>query len=293
MSKIIRIFISLFLASYMICIVTFAFGNDGEGFDYYSPDNVYKFAEYLYKEGDYLRAAGEYQRYLLHYQGSAGDVFLKIGNCYRLAGLTGKAIAAFEKVTESKFCFPASYQIAYTYFLSKQHENSIEYINKALDDVENTSQRNKLQILLALNHLHLKRWDEVDNILDSSVTGDSEFSDIAFSFKTSAYKGANLPRKNPVFAGLLSAIVPGTGKFYCGQFGDGIYSFFLTGLTGFLAWDGFRDTGVRSIRGWVFGGMCGVFYTGNVYGSAVAARAYNYHLESDLLMSLPRDAGGW
>ena len=34
--------------------------------DYYSPENVRKFADFLYEQGDYLRAIGEYQRYLFY-----------------------------------------------------------------------------------------------------------------------------------------------------------------------------------------------------------------------------------
>ena len=34
--------------------------------DYYSPENVLQFADFLFEEGDYLRAAGEYQRYLYY-----------------------------------------------------------------------------------------------------------------------------------------------------------------------------------------------------------------------------------
>ena len=78
-----------------------------------------------------------------------------------------------------------------------------------------------------------------------------------------------------------------TGKIYCKQYGDGFYSLLLIGFTGLLAWDGFREDGVHSVRGWILGGMGGLFYAGNIYGSAISARVYNHQLEVGLLKSLP------
>jgi len=65
-----------------ICVLllwpTLCFSNDqdvgGEAaFDYFSSENILKFADHLYKNGDYLRAAGEYQRYLFSIPRSASS----------------------------------------------------------------------------------------------------------------------------------------------------------------------------------------------------------------------------
>ncbi len=281
-------------------IISFLFGcgsalgsptcDSGEDTDYYSPVNVLKFAEYLFEEGDYLRAAGEYQRYLFFSPQDADMTIYRIGLCYRLAGDRKRAIDFFRKVatgeTESGLRFAASYQIAYSYFLSDQYENSIQYLDQALRDTEDADEQGKLRLLTAFNYLHQRRWQDAEHVLVFSFRDDS-LNQTASSLRESARTGMALPRRNPLLAGLLSAVVPGVGKIYCKQYGDGLYSLFLTGVTGLLAWDGFRENGIHSARGWIFGSMCGIFYAGNVYGSAVTARVYNHHLETDLLKRLP------
>ena len=261
------------------------------GRDYYSPENILKFADHLYQEKDYLRAAGEYQRYLLHSPQDADSLLYKIGLCYRLSGDTEKAISYFRKIAPrdsvSPFRFTAAYQIAYTYFLDGQHENSLQHLNQILDDTKNAEEQGKLQILAAFNYLYQKRWSHAEHVLDSMAARDENLNLTASSLSARAREGMNLPRKSPIMAGLFSAVIPGTGKIYCGEYGDGIYSLIITGITGWLAWDGFRENGIRSVRGWVFGSVCGVFYAGNVYGSAIAARIYNHRLEADLLERLP------
>jgi len=334
----------------LLYLVSSSYGGSSEEIEYYSPENILKFAEYLYQEGDYLRAAGEYQRYLFYSRQSAssslwesgvrGDfrhqdtssILYKIGLCYRQAGDTGRAISFFrEVVTErpkSRLHFAASYQIACSYFLAGQYESSIQYINQALNETRletqdsrlkregerrkreegrgkreggtsprssllplplpmSSSEREQLQILAAFNYLHQRWWRDAEHILGSVAPEDENLLVLASALRASAREGMSLPRKNPILAGLFSAVLPGTGKMYCKQYGDGLYSLTLIGVTGLLAWDGFRENGVRSIRGWLFGSAAGVFYAGNVYGSTIAARIYNRQLEADLLRRLP------
>jgi tetratricopeptide (TPR) repeat protein len=293
----------------ILYLVSSSYGGSSEEIDHYSPENILKFAEHLYQERDYLRAAGEYQRYLFYSRqnassplwerGARGDfrpqdassTLYKIGLSYRQAGDTERAISFFRKIAtehpESQFRFAASYQIAYSYFLADQYENSIQYINQSLDEAGNSDERGKLQVLAGFNYLHQRRWRDAEYILKSVAFKDENLNHISSGLRTSAREGISLPRKNPILAGLFSAVLPGMGKIYCKQYGDGLYSLILTGVTALLAWDGFRENGVRSVKGWLFGSVGVVFYAGNVYGSTVAARIYSRQLEADLLKHLP------
>ena len=86
----------------------------------------------------------------------------------------------------------------------------------------------------------------------------------------------NPPTKSPLLASILSAVVPGLGKIYSDQIGDGITSFIATGLLAFLSYDNFHAN--HRFRGWLFTGLGGLFYAGNIYGSAAAAQIYNAKL---------------
>ena len=262
-----------------------------EEMGYYNPENVLKFADYLYQTGDYLRAVGEYQRYLFYSPQDSDSTLYKIGICHRLAGNTKKAIDSFQKIAaagiESQIQLAASYQIAYSYFLSDQYENSIRYINQALDKTKEPDERGKFQILAAFNYLYQRRWYDSEHILESIVLEDENLNNTVSALRMSTQEAINLPHKKPALAGLFSTVVPGTGKMYCKQYGDGLYSLICVCGAGLLAWDGFRENGIRSISGWLFGSVSGIFYAGNVYGSIVAARIYNHRLETDLLRRLP------
>ena len=141
----------------LLCLLYFtshALGSSSDEVDYYSPENMLKFADYLYQDGDYMRAAGEYQRYLFHSPQNADSTLYRIGLCYRLAGNIKRAVDTFRKIDDSSFRFAASYQIAYSYFLSSQYEKSNQFLDEALDISDN--ERGKFRILSAYNYLHQK-----------------------------------------------------------------------------------------------------------------------------------------
>lgn len=88
--------------------------------------------------------------------------------------------------------------------------------------------------------------------------------------------------KSPFLAGSLSAIVPGSGKFYTKNWTDGIISFLFVATNTWQAYRGFSTGGIRSGYGWVFTGLSSSFYIGNIFGSAKAARRYNENKKSQI-----------
>lgn len=89
-----------------------------------------------------------------------------------------------------------------------------------------------------------------------------------------------LPQKSPLVAGVMSALIPGSGHIYAGHTGDGVTAFFLNGL--FIAGT------VAAVRQENYGvaGVVGViglpFYIGNIYGAANAAKKYTIGVKRDL-----------
>lgn len=260
--------------------------------DYYSPENILRFADYLYDEGDYLKAAGEYQRYLFYASQKKDSAIYKIALCYRLGGQTEKSIHFFEKILrehpKSHLFNSAHYQIGYSYFLIGQYESSTSYLENNLGSIENKTDRWQLQHLTGLNYLQQKKWRDASRLFDSLVSTslDEKSKVAALKLKEYAVEGEHLPHKNPILAGSLSTILPGTGKMYCKRYADGFYSLFIVGVTGWMAYDSLHRGGVDSAKGWFFGTLSGIFYLGNVYGSAVAAQIYNRQMEKEFLVGI-------
>jgi len=277
----------LFFISSCICIFS------GE-IDYYSPENIIKFADYLYQQGDYLRSAKEYERYMLSSPDNSDKALYRIGLCYRHAENTDKAINTFQKILndypDSDLKFSANIQISYSYFIIGQYKESQRHASDLLKNDPTLDQRKKIEVVLALNHLKQREWQLANRLLDTSsdqLSSDQTINRILADLRRISFDGVNRKHKSRLLASLMSTIVPGTGKIYCQQYGNGFFSFITASSTGFLAYRGFREDGIQSVKGWVFGSLFSLFYAGNIYGSGISALAYNDHVEREILMRLP------
>lgn len=96
--------------------------------------------------------------------------------------------------------------------------------------------------------------------------------------------------KSPFLAGLMSAVVPGTGKFYTGHIGQGAMGLVGVGVLGLQAWEAYRKDGIESPRFIVFGTLFSVFYAANIWGSVVGVRVtemrYNQDVDEAILVNM-------
>ena len=81
-------------------------------------------------------------------------------------------------------------------------------------------------------------------------------------------------RKSPLLAGLMSAILPGSGRIYAGRVLDGIMGMWMMYLVGNSAYNAIKNE--RPIAGPLFGIAAGFVYFGEVYGGWRAAKYYRY-----------------
>ena len=90
----------------------------------------------------------------------------------------------------------------------------------------------------------------------------------------------DLPFKSPLIAGMLSAVIPGSGHIYAEHYGDGFTALLLNGL--FI---GGTFVAVKQ-ENYAIAGVAGIiglpFYIGNIYGAANAATKWNLALRKDL-----------
>jgi tetratricopeptide (TPR) repeat protein len=278
--KLILIFI-LFLTGSLL-------GGNSEEIEYFKPQNIRRFADYLFDEKQYIRAAGEYQRFLFatdSFPGNADSIFFRIALCYRFNENYKSSINYFQKIAveykQSGLMEESYLETAVCYSLMDNYGES----NKALEinflRESEKSINTRVKKLITLNYIQLKEWDRATEILDDI---DFESSDL-FDF---VEKGQNLPRKNRFVSGMFSAVIPGSGKYYCDRPMDGLHSFVTTGITTWQAYEGFKADGIHSVKGWIFGVLGGLFYLGNIYGSVVAADIYNEEQEIMFKLSVKK-----
>ena len=278
--------------------------------DYYSPENVLQFADFLFEEGDYLRAASEYQRYLYYarlentppeesqtpenqttLRNAREAIHYKIALCYRLGGEPMRAVDTFEtllqKHPQSPFASRAYYQLGVSYFLMEQFSDAVQFLQKTLPRITDARLHTEAKQLIGLAYLMQKQWREADEVFMAVQTSAGAIgTDKAAMYRQYAVQGANLPNRNPFLAGILSTMLPGAGRLYTGSTGDAIASLIIVGFTGWQSYDGFNRDGITSVKGWTFGTIGGAFYLGNIYGSVISARVYNRTVENEFLSTL-------
>jgi TM2 domain-containing membrane protein YozV len=240
--------------------------------DFFSPLNIKSFADHLFCEGDYLRAVEQYHLIPVMTDDTTN---YKIMYSYSTAGYLHQSNEGFRNFSEHSPFYPTAHLLIL--------KNELILNRKSILSVQGVS--NDSLYLKNLNKLKI-----ISLLYDDELTYSHERFTFSFDVdeKEAVSKLYNekyfAPYKSPVTAGVLSALIPGTGKMYVGEWGDGIMALLATGLLAFLAYDNF-DAG-HDTRAWIFTGLTGFFYLGNIYGSVAAAQIVNAKIDFDFNVSL-------
>ena len=280
-----------FLFVIFFTLTRLSFVAAAESIEYYTPENVHKFANFLYEQGDYLRAAGEYERYLFYQPQESEQIRYRIALCYRFAGQTEQALQNFQMLLrmhpDGRFMSRVYCQMGATYFLTDQFEQTALFLHETLPHITDTRQHAEAEQLIGLSYLMQKQWSEAGEIFKTLRGSEvASVSQKAIMYHDYAERGTRLPTRSPLLAGILSTIVPGAGRLYTERLSDAFASLFMVSLTGWQAYDGFQRDGLSSVKGWTLGTISGIFYVGNIYGSVIAARVYNRRVADEFLTTL-------
>lgn len=144
---------------------------------------------------------------------------------------------------------------------------------------------------LAMRAIRGGRWSEAKELLARAASDGAEPTLTTWLARDRAFvlRHDTLPRKSPWLAGALSAVVPGLGRVYLGQWQDALSTLVLVGVAAGLAAHGFYEDGVDSVRGWVLGTTAAVFHAGNIYGSAIGAVVQRRDAEDALMKEIDRE----
>lgn len=272
------------LLFFLLPILNFAqisYNNSG----LFSPVNRLKFGNYLFADKDYLRASAEFKEYLKSFDDDT--VRFKYSLCLFNVGKYEEASDNFKTLffgnpfsEKARLYFYESYFFGKDYkdlrelvdnrnYKSTQYSKEIDRLNNIsyLMDDSPASTRPRFALAKARRGRRGEPLPAMNSFL--SVFNDSVQSSIAHFY----YQKKNPKHKNPLTAAIFSAIIPGSGKIYTGEIGDGITAFITTALSAYLAYSNFQAD--HNFRGWLFTGLTAFFYAGNVYGSAASAQIYN------------------
>ena len=233
--------------------------------DFQSPKNIKLFADFLFCDKDYLRSIEEYEKY----QNTNPDdsVQFKIALGYSLMNDQTNALRKFSLIKNSSpFYEQSRFERLKSLFL--QNFNTVfyssanEFISSNSPYSNNAIRLINTSLLLTKNNLPEKDGFLIPFQTDEKLTL-SNFYDLK----------KNPPYKSEALAGILSTIIPGAGKIYTQNYGDGITAFLFTGLLTYLAYTNFDHN--HPARAWIFTALGAGFYAGNIYGSVASAQIFN------------------
>jgi hypothetical protein len=231
----------------------------------FSPNNRKIFGDYLFCNRDYLRAIDEYNAVL--YNLSNDTLQYKIGLSYFFMGRYFDAERNYKKLFASSFF---SEEAKLEYFRSLFYLGDYDNFRNEIFVKKNfpLTYSNELNRLKAYSYL----MDDSALPPESEMLSRFDDTDRKKIIEFYSWK-QNPPYKSPTKAAIMSAIIPGLGKVYAGEIGDGITAFLFTGLFTYLAIDKFEKD--QNTSAWLFTALAAFFYGGNIYGSAAAVQNYN------------------
>jgi len=229
--------------------------------DFNLPHNIKLFADFLFCDKDYLRAIDEYKKYLNTTENDT--VQFKIALAYSKMNEFNLAFANLEKIKRASIFYQDG--ISEKLKLLFIQNNDSAFYQFAKNVVSSDIKYQKLYLCYGL--LNKIKYGDKNKFL---AAFDNEEK---ISVEKFYEQKLNPNYKSEVLAGILSAIIPGSGKIYTEEYGDGITSFLLTGLFSYLAYTNFDHK--HYTRAWIFTALGAGFYAGNVYGSVASAQIFN------------------
>lgn len=264
-------FIRLAIISAFACMPSFLLAQKEDIYDY---THSLKFANYLFENGDYEFAAKEYYR-IFSVESAAADTLINIRFAKSL--FHSGQYQQLQNIFDTKYnkegipCYIKS-----TYLKSIILSSPTLELSTKINQDQCFSKQEQSYYLLANKLLHYQfteahsYYDQNKNIPDLSI-----FAPTLKAIEQAKYK-------KPWLSFLMSAVIPGTGKAYCGFWKDGLFSFFMIGMSSWQAYSGFHKKGIGSVYGWVGTSLATAFYAGNLYGSVKAANQYNYLIDHEI-----------
>jgi TolA-binding protein len=252
-------------------------------------DQILGFADALFNDGDYYRAITEYKRFLFLHPSDAraGRVQLQIGRAYVGAQQWEDARKTFTAIAQqhadAEIRAEAAYRVGDTSFRQGRYMQAIADLRPVAERYGQTPVGQRARYLLGWSYLRARQWPEATQTFEAIDTASPLFPS-SRTLADAAREAENLPRKSPALAGLMSALIPGTGHFYTGRYRDGAVALLLNGA--FLA-AGIEavSAGNEAAAGLLFF-FEAAWYSGAIYGAVNAAQKYNRDIEERWLQSL-------
>lgn len=207
-----------------------------------------------------------------------------------------------------------NYYMAWSYYSLKQLDSSIFYFERVSSNFE---LYDKCKFYESFEHIYLYQNKQANEKLAKLQPKDASLEELkrfqlaanallqrdflAFDSISSSFDYSNFSsvteqkalfnyakelkknkKKSPFIGGLLSAIVPGSGKFYAGYRGQAISSMIPTFIFAAASAESYYRAGPKSAQFIAAASLFSLFYIGNIWGSAISVRTFYEHRNNEI-----------
>jgi len=212
----------------------------------FSLDNILTFADHLYAQEDYAAALNEYRRYQFLTDSIRSDIPEKIIDCLIELKRYDEALVECNNIEDK---LQKEFIRGTIFFAAQQYDSSRIHVFEIGEPYSADAKR-----IIGLSYAYEFRFSEADQFLKLPL---------------------DRPKYKKPVLGAICALVPGGGHWYCGRFGDGMFSFFLIGTSALLSYYYHHEN--EDIKYGICLGATGLFYIANIYGGINAVHNYNYY----------------
>ncbi len=247
-----------------------------------------KMADAFMEEGEYYRAITEYKKFLILFPDSEKTdyVMYRIGIAYYSGEEYESSLHSFSSLREnfpiSQYIPISSYYEGLSYWKLKRYENA----RTSFESLANSYPNSEIapSAIIAGSLVSLEDGDIISSLhgLEKLVSQYPEHSrsENAKEAIKLLEQYQDLPEKSQTLAGIMSAVIPGSGYIYAEHYGDGVTAFLINAL--FIAGTITALNQENYAVAVIAGGIGLPFYVGNIYGSANAAKKWNLGVRKEV-----------
>ncbi len=251
-------------------------------------DDILLIADDLADQKLYDDAITEYKRFIFFNPNSSqtAEVFYKIGLCYRSNGEIHNAIEALNKSVflygNSDLANEKRLTLATTLIASGNHNLARLELTRIINSTNDELLLKKALYFSGIDAIYIRDWRSVQEYFSKFYQKEEDMDKI-----NTIIKSTEKSYKSPIKARILSAIVPGIGQIYSGNWKDGLNAFILNGvIIGGIAYNvNKKDYANALMVAYLF---LFRYYNGNIYHAGVDAEKYNQRLDSQTADELIR-----
>jgi len=241
--------------------------------------SIHAFARYLFDEGYWELAAEEFLRFCFVCPADqrVPEARLLVGVCWERAGRMPDAAAVYRRLAGAEPNSPegmeARLRIGELLYREARYEEARVELGRFLDGDPPEPWGGRARYRAAWASLRLHAFAAAREEFSRLAAQPGPYQDPSEGIVTVLDRIPNLPYRSPLLAGVLSALLPGTGQLYAGEPRDALLSFLVNGALIAATYQAF-DKEVYGVGG-VVGVVALGFYSGSVYGAVNSAHHAN------------------